>query len=34
LHADSQLCRRAISQHLRSTGFVDVVIDDIKEVLA
>ena len=29
-----RLCRRAISQHLRSTGFVDVVIDDIKEVLA
>lgn len=26
--------RRAVSEHIRKTGFVDVVIDDIKELLA
>lgn len=29
-----RIVRRAISRHVRETGFVDVVIDDIKEVLA
>ncbi len=27
-------CRRAVSRHVRDTGFVDTVIDDIKELLA
>jgi CRISPR-associated protein Cas1 len=26
--------RRAVSGHVRETGFVDTVIDDIKEILA
>lgn len=29
-----RLVRRAVSEHVRRTGFVDQVIDDIKEVLA
>jgi len=29
-----RLCRRAVSRHARETGFIDTVIDDIKEVLA
>jgi CRISP-associated protein Cas1 len=29
-----RLCRRAVSRHVRETGFVDTVIDDIKETLA
>lgn len=33
--ADSldRLCRRAVSRHARKSGFIDTVIDDIKEVL-
>jgi len=29
-----RLCRRAVSRHVRETGFVDTVIDDIKTLLA
>lgn len=29
-----RICRRAVSAHVRDTGFIDTVIDDIKEVLA
>ncbi len=29
-----RLCRRAVSRHVRRTGFIDTVIDDIKELLA
>ena len=29
-----RLCRRAVSRHVREAGFVDTVIDDIKEMLA
>jgi len=34
--ADSldRLCRRAVSRHVRKSGFIDIVIDDIKEMLA
>jgi CRISPR-associated protein Cas1 len=33
-HTLDRLCRRAVSRHVRETGFVDTVIDDIKETLA
>lgn len=29
-----RLCRRAVSRHVRETGFIDTVIDDIKALLA
>ncbi|HYE00985.1 MAG TPA: type I-E CRISPR-associated endonuclease Cas1e [Alphaproteobacteria bacterium] len=29
-----RLCRRAVSDHMRESGFIDTVIDDIKELLA
>lgn len=29
-----RLCRRAVSRHVRDTGFIDTIIDDIKELLA
>jgi hypothetical protein len=29
-----RVVRRAVSRHVRETGFFDQVIDDIKEVLA
>ena len=28
------LCHRAVNRHVRETGFVDAVIDDVKEMLA
>jgi CRISPR-associated protein Cas1 len=28
-----RVVRRAVSRHIRETGFVDQVIDDIKELL-
>ena len=32
-HTLDRLCRRAVSRHVRDTGFIDRVIDDIKEML-
>lgn len=29
-----RMCRQAVSRHVRDTGFVDTIIDDIKELLA